>query len=38
MSFGYESFPLAWDPLAQHIQTESARQAEVIKKAKAALD
>jgi tripartite-type tricarboxylate transporter receptor subunit TctC len=38
VSFGYEPFTLSREQLAQYIQTESARQAEVIKKAKAALD
>lgn len=38
VSFGYEPFALARDPLTQYIQTESTRQAEVIKKTKAALD
>jgi tripartite-type tricarboxylate transporter receptor subunit TctC len=38
VSFGYEPFALARDPLAQYIQAESTRQAAVIKKTKAALD
>jgi tripartite-type tricarboxylate transporter receptor subunit TctC len=38
VSFGYEPFALARDPLTQYIQAESTRQAAVIKKTKAALD
>lgn len=38
VSFGYEPFTLSRDQLSQYIQAESVRQAEVIKKAKAALD
>jgi len=38
VSFGYESFTPTGEQFTQYIQAESARQAEVVKKAKAALD
>jgi tripartite-type tricarboxylate transporter receptor subunit TctC len=38
VSFGYEPFTPTREQFTQYIQVESARQAEVIKKAKAALD
>jgi len=38
VSFGYESFTPTHEQFTQYIQAESARQAEVVKKAKAALD